>query len=186
MGDKSPAEIAAEVVLGLIRMSERRAQLIPNLSTVVRVVVEELDPNHGRDSSPTWWSDLPAWQHLDSFDRLRRSHDQMLVLEVQAGVIVQDLRGLINLRPVGSEDRPVGYSPARAHAELQRMALRRGEMISDAGKSERVLRPRLAPSTSWRLRAVLRQIIAQEAEAQEELVRLTELLTAPTDLRQSV
>lgn len=179
-------EVAMRVVVALIEMSEQRAQLIPHLSAVVRQVVEELDPDHERNTEPTWWQDLPVWQTLDSFDRLRRAHDQLLVLEVQAHEIVGDLKGMFALAAVGSPARPYGYTPARAHAELMRMALRRGEMLGDMAKAERLLRPRLKPATSKGLRAEIRVVIAQESEAQETRQRLLELLIPPTDLRQSV
>jgi hypothetical protein len=186
VGDESPREIAVRVVVALIEMAERRSRTIPNLTAAVEAAVGELDPDHLRDTSPTWFQDLPPWHQIDSFDRLRRAHDQLLVLEIQAGEIIYDLRGVFRLAAVGSAARPHGYTPARAHAELMRMALRRGEMLADLGKAERVLRPRLSGGTSRRLRAVLRAVIGQELAAREEQVRLTELLTPPTDLRQSV
>lgn len=174
------------VVVTLIEIAEQRARIVPGLSAVVRQAVVELDPREERDSSPTWWTDLPPWQSLDSFDRLRRAHDQLLVLEVQSEVVVQDLRGMFRLSEVGSPGRPFGYSPGRAHTELMRMALRRGEMLGDMAKSERMLRPKLQPATSKGLRAELRRVIAHEAVAQETRQRLSELLLQPTDLRQSV
>lgn len=173
------------VVVALIEMAENRALILPGLSATVRQVVEELDPAHDRDTSPTWWVDLPPWQALDSFDRLRRAHDQLAVLEVQAGIVVEDLRGMFRIAAVGTPGRPFGYTPARAHVELGRMALRRGEMLGDMAKAARLLRPRLTVPTSRSLAAGIRAVVAQESKAQETRQRLSELLIQPTDLRHS-
>lgn len=186
MDGPSPAEVAARVVVGLIEIAERRARVIPQLSAAVTDAVNELDPDGRRDSSPTWWSDLPPWTVLDSFDRLRRAHDQLVVLEVQAGIEVLDLRGFLVLAPVNTPARPYGHSPGRALAVLMSMARNRGQMLGDMAKAERVLRPRLAAATSAGLRSVLRTVIGQESIAQEERVRLAELLIPPTDLRHAV
>lgn len=185
VGAASPAEIAARVVVGLIEIAERRALLVPSLSAAVVVAVDELDPDRVRPSSPTWWVDLPPWTVLDSFDRLRRAHDQLLVLEVQAGEVVQDLRGLIMLAAVSSPARPLGYTPGKALAVLMRMGLRRAEMLGDMAKAERVLRPRLSRPTSAVLRRGMREMVRQELRAQDEKVRLQELLTPATDLREA-
>jgi hypothetical protein len=184
-GPASPAEIAATVVVKLIELADRRLTMMAGLTAVVTAAVDELDPHRERDTSPTWWQDLPPWHSLDSLDRLRRAHDQLLVLEVQSAEVVHDLRGLLNLAAVGSPARPHGWTPGRAHTEMMRLALRRGEMVRDASLAERVLRPKLTKPISAGLRNGLRALIAEESVAQEERVRLSELLTAPTDLRQT-
>lgn len=180
---RSPAEIAATVSVTLIALADQRQERIHALSTVVTQAVMELDPEHRRDHSPTWWQDLPAWQSLDSFDRFRRAHDQLVVLEVQAKFVTEDLRGGFALAPVGTPRRPVGYSPQRALTVLMQMALRRAEMLDDMEKAERLLRPKLRPETARGVRAQLRMVRGQEDEAHDQFVRLQELLTAPSDLR---
>lgn len=175
----SNAEVAARVVAGLLDMSDRRNGLMAGLSAVVRTAVDELDPGHERDSSPTWWVDLPPWARLDSFDRLRRAHDQLAVLEVQAGIVVQDLRGLIRLAPVGSPARPLGHSPAKAHADLVAMHARRAGILADLGKAERVLRPKLSRPTAAGLRGTLRILAVEQATAERDLLRLAGLLATP-------
>src|SRR5579875_3258812 len=113
----SAAEIAARIVATLLDLAEERAVMVDQLGGFVRQAVEELDPECLRDTDPTWWQDLPPWFRLDAFDRLRQAFDQIKVLEVQAGVVVHDLRGMLALRPVGSPERPIGYTPPRAHVE---------------------------------------------------------------------
>lgn len=178
VGVESPTEVAATVVVKLIEIAGRRAECIPDLSAAVRRAVDELDPEGVRDSSPTWWQDLPPGQYLDPFDRVRRAHDQLLVLEVQANDVVQDLRGFLSLTPAGGPGRPFGYSPARAHAVLERMALRRAEMLSDMGRAVRMLQPQLSKETAAALRSGIRAVADEESRAQVERVRLTELLSA--------
>lgn len=177
MAGATAGEIAARVVVGAIEMAERRAEIMPRLSAAVAKAVDELDPGHERDTSPTWWQDLPPWQHLDSVDRLRLAHDQLFVLEEQATGIVDDLRGFLRRAPAGSAERPHGYTPARAHFELCRLGLRRFEYVGDLRRGERVVRARLSrPVSAW-LREQIRSVGSVESLAGEERQRLTDLLS---------
>lgn len=165
MPGPSSAEIAARVVCALIDMSEQRGQRVEALSKVVARAVEEIDPTGERDHTPTWWQDMPAWMRLDAFDRFRRAHDQLAVLEAQASMVVQDLRGMLALKPVGSAERPVGYTPAKAHAALLAMAPRRAEMLEDLRKAERLLHAKMSKATAAAVRHELREIDRSEKRA---------------------
>lgn len=169
--DVSHREAVVRVVCALIEISEARARLMPSLSASVAEMVAELDPNHERSTVPTWWEDLPPWYKLDSFDKMRRAHDQLLVLDIQAGEIVYELRGLFR-----AQSAPSGWSPMRAHTELAGLAVRRKKLYKAIAGPERVLRPRVSPTTSALLRASLRALVAQEAAADETRQSLTELL----------
>lgn len=173
--DITPGEVAARVVVALIDASERRGELMTDLSQAVRVSVEELDPNHELNSDPTWWADHP-YVRPNAFYRLRLQHDQLLVLEAQAGEVVKDLRGGLGLRPVGSMERPVGYTPARAHGALLKMAQRRAQLLRDLRLTVRCLRPGLTAETAARLRWLLRAFESQEKVDQVQLARLGVML----------
>lgn len=173
--ETSAAEIAARVVAGLIDMAEQRAELMAQLSDAVRLAVDDADPDHLRDTQPTWLQDRPAWIRLDPLDRVRLAHDRLLVLEIQAREIVMDLRGMLALRPVGSPERPVGYTPARAHRESIEMAGRRAEILSELVNAERRLRASLQPVTSERLRKCIRALQQAEKDDTGRLARLSAL-----------
>lgn len=166
----SKAEIALRVVAALIDIAERRAEAMTGLSAAVQAAVDELDPNRTRDSRPTWWEDLPAWQRLDAFDRLRKAHDQLLLLEVQAGSVVDGLREMVAGRAAGS--------PLAAWTEMEGLAERRRGMLEDLSRAERGVRARLQPGTSSLLRSAGRWMCEEEDRAAAQRARLGDLLAA--------
>lgn len=152
------------VVAGLLELAELRAERLPALSGTVRQVVDELDPDHDRDTSPTWWQDRDPWVRLDAVDRLRYAHDDLLVLGAQEEAIIEDLR------------RSRGYSPGRAYRLLVEVAGRRREALERLYLAERRVRPRLAPDTAKSLSRARRVVQAGETDTAARMERLGRLL----------
>ena len=172
----SNAEITVRVIAGLIDLSERRAAIVAPLADLIRQAVDELDPDHVRDSRPTWLADLPRWARLDAFDRLRKATDDLRLLEVQAEEVIQDLRASFTVP--NPAHRALGLTPARAYEMLVRMAERRAELVTTMARSEKSLRPRLTKPTSAALRRALRRLGASETDAAGQRAALGFLLLA--------
>ena len=176
----SAVEVATRIVGTLLDLADDRARMVDQLGAVVRLAVEELDPDHERDTRPTWWQDRNPWARMDPLDRLRFGFDQIQVLEAQAGVVVNDLRGMLALRPVGSLERPIGYTPARAHTELLAMGRRRRQEFARMNLAERRLRANLTRATAGHIRGYVRDFEKQEAESEAAHARLSALLGEQT------
>ena len=179
-----PGEVAARVIVALVEMSERRAALLPPLTAAVELAVAEL--GDGRDTNPAWRQELNIWK-IDTFDRLRVAHDDLLILEAQAGDIVQGLRALLD----PTADHRSSLPPPRAHELLAGIADRRAVYLKRLGLAIRGLRPRLTDGTVARLRAAHRALVAEEANGRQLRGRIEVLLTfrahwtpsRPADLR---
>lgn len=168
--ERSPIEVAVLVIAGLIDGSERRAEAMAPLTAAVAAAVEELDPDHLRKTEPTWWQDLDPWARLDALDRLRLSHDNLLILEGQASEIVMGLRRMLAPRPV-----PVNYRAD--YARLCRMAEQRALHLDRLRLAERRLRSQLVPSTAAQLRDGRRALIVEEQRGARQRDRLGALLS---------
>ena len=179
----SPAEVAVRVIAALIEISEARAAAIVPLSALVALAVDELDPDHLRDTRPTWLQDLPPWARLDALDRLRRAHDQLLVLEVQAGTVTTDLRASLTIGTAHPAFRPLGLTPPKAHAMLIGMAERRSEILTAMGLAERCVRRRLTEATSVGLRAAMRVLEHEETAAAKQQARLSILIPGDSGIQ---
>lgn len=176
METPSPGEIAARVVAGLLQLAEDCAERVDELEVAVRQAVAEIDPLGARDPDPPWWPTPPGWKRLDGFTRFRSGLDRIKLLEVQTGVVISDLRGWLALRPVGTPERPVGYTPARAHAELLALATERAVLLEDMSLAERSVRADVTEATSTAVRAALRAFQGHEAAAGAQRARLSSLL----------
>ncbi len=168
----SPAEVSVRIVATLIDEAERRGAVMAALAPWVAAVVTELDPLGERDTSPGWWQSIPPWITPDSLDRLRRGADQLAEVEVRSTQIVADLRATLAARPALAR----ATSPAQAFWALDALVGPRAVLLDDMARAERVLRPRVAPTTSARLRRALRAAAVVEARAADERSRLVVLL----------
>lgn len=166
----SQHEVGLRVIAGLIDVAAEREGVVGRLSASVTQAVAELDPGRERNTDPTWWHDLPPWVKLDAVDRLRKAHDDLLVLEGQAAEVVAGLRAILGPSPVGR------ISPVRAHEMLCGMADRRIVYLGQMRLAERRVRPKLANSTGAALRAALREVTAGEERALQYRDRLGRLL----------
>lgn len=184
----SNAEIVARVIVGLISITEARAEDIEELSELVGTAVAQLDPKGVRDHAPCWWVDLPPWARLDSFDRLRKSHDDLLLVETQSAAIVEDLRWLLTPHPPGTAPPT---TPMRALTDLQALAEPRRTHLRDMEAALRQLRRgvRLTPDgdrvrlpldTYSKLRRTIHTLEDDEDEASVQRRKLAALLTLIT------
>ncbi|HET9691819.1 MAG TPA: hypothetical protein VFP61_11755 [Acidimicrobiales bacterium] len=165
MGVASAAEAQVRVIGHLLDIADRRGPLIAALTTATAAAVTELDPLHERDTVATWWRDLPPWARLDSFDRLRRGCDQIIVAEVQASAVAQDLRGLLDRRQPGTAERPLGLDPWQALDQLAVIAANRDTALGEMARAERGVHSRLTALCSAELRRQVRALQREEAEA---------------------
>ena len=168
--ERSAVEVAVLVIAGLIDGCERRAEAMAPLTAAVTTAVDELDPNHERDTSPTWWHDMDRWRRLDALDRLRLAHDSLYLLEEQAAEIALGLRAML-------APHPATFSYRDDHGRLCRMAEKRAVHIERLKLAEKRLRPRLLPATSAQLRQSRRVLIAEENRGGVQLARLSALLS---------
>lgn len=168
--DRSPVEVAVLVIAGLIDGSERRAEAMTPLSHAVSAAVEELDPAGERDMSPTWWREMDPWRRLDACDRLRLSHDNLLLLESQASDIIMGLRAMLTPH--------AGQFTYRAdHDRLCRMADQRAVHLDRMRLAEKRLRPKLTSETSALLSGSRRALLAEERRGKLQRARLGSLLS---------
>lgn len=168
--ERSAVEVAVLVIAGLIDGCERRAEAMAPLTDAVTATVDELDPNHERDTSPTWWHEMDRWRRLDALDRLRLAHDSLYLLEQQAAEIVMGLRAML-------APHPVTFSYRADHGRLCRMAEKRAVHIERLRLAEKRLRPKLQPATSGQLRQHRRALIVEENRGRLQLARLDALLS---------
>ena len=160
---ESRVEAMIRVVAGLLELAELRAERLPALSGAVRQVVDELDPDQVRDTSP--WRDRDPWVRLDAVDRLRYTHDDLLALGAQEAAILEELRAVSG-----------GYTPGKAYRLLVEVAVRRREALERLYLAERRVRPRLAPDTAKSLSRARRVVQAGEADTAARMERLGRLL----------
>lgn len=171
-------EVAVRVAGALLNIADRRLKLVYELGEAVRNAVEELDGD--RDTDPSWWQES-TYGRADSFDRLRRGFDDLILIETQAEEICRDLRRGLNVAQGlnGDEARP-SLTPVQANARLFRLALNRALYIHQMQLAERVLRPRMTRPISQRLRRSLTVIRDSERRAAFQRVELIELLAGVT------
>ena len=167
--ERSAVEVAVLVIAGLIDGCERRAEAMGPLSKAVARAVDELDPDHERDTAPTWLADLPRWAKLDALDRFRKSHDDLLVLEVQAHEIALGLHAML-------APHPVSFTYADDHRRLEVMAVQRSRHLELLRLAEKRLRPRLSADVSGDVRLARRALVAEEVRGSLQLARLRRLL----------
>lgn len=167
--ERNTIEVAVLVIAGLLDTAERRAETVTPLQSAIAAAVEELDPDHLRDTRPTWWVEMDRWARLDALDRLRYSGDQIFVLEAQAQEIADGLRDMLTPRPAGR------WTWREDYHTLCRIASERGVHLERLRLAERRLRPRLAVGTAAALRDARRRLVAEElcgARQRERLGRL--------------
>jgi hypothetical protein len=172
---RSPAEIAVRVVAKLIEIGDDRVQAMAGLAPAVRAVIFELDPDGTRDTTACWWQHLPPWVRLDSFDRLRRGYDGLVVIEAQADTIRVDLAGMLTMAPVGTPARPLGLSHWDAYRRLDMMAAVSRTHLTDMTRESRMITPRLTPAPATALRVGLRALDTHHRQATIERARLAVL-----------
>lgn len=170
----SPAWVAAVVVGGLIEAALGRDQLLRPLARIVATAVEELDPDGVRDRHQTWWVDLPPWARLDAYDRLRKSYEDLLLVEGQAEEVVGELRALGTKTVVGAH-RP--WTACRD--DLVMFAAQRRRALRSMRLAERRLRDRLSVGTAKELRRTVRVLEAFEASDAAHRETLSRLLALP-------
>lgn len=169
--DRSPIEVAVLVIAGLIDGCERRSEVMGPLTVAVRRAVAEIDPDRLRDTRPTWWQDLDPWARLDALDRLRLSHDNLLLLEEQAGEITMGLRSILTPHTAAA------YTYRQDHQRLVRMAAQRGVHLNRLRLAAKRLRPRLSDDVAAELSRCRREFLAQEKRGERQLHRLGALLS---------
>jgi hypothetical protein len=179
MGVASAAEAQVRVVAHLLDSADRRTPLVAALSKATAAAVAELDPLHERDTVATWWRDLPPYVRLDSFDRLRRGIDQIIVAEAQAGAVAQDLRGMLDQRPAGTPGRPLGLGPWQALARLAVIADGCDRALAEMASAERGLHAQLTPLCSAELRRQVRALQHEQQAAAADRQTLDALRASP-------
>ena len=175
MGPKSAIDVGVEVVAGLIAVAAQRERAIDTLRSAVEAVIEELDPANQRNRDATWFHDLDAWVRLDPFDRLRKSYEDLMLVEAQAADIVNGLRSMLNPMVVRADLRVL--TPRQAYEQLGRLAEHRAGNVKKLKNAERRVNQHLRPDTSKELRRALREIEEEEARGRSYRERLGRLLS---------
>lgn len=172
---KSAIEVGVEVVAGLIAVGAQRERVIDNLRVAVEAAVVELDPDGRRNRTPTWFVELDPWVKLDSYDRMRKSYEDLMLVEEQAAEIVAALRTMLTPHVVRADRRPL--TPRSAYDQLGRLAGRRADYATKLANAERRLRGRLRPETAAGLRRALRELRDEDRRGAVLRDRLGRLLT---------
>ena len=170
--DRSPVEVAVLVIAGLIDGCDRRAEAMIPLTAAVAAAVAELAG--GRNTAPTWRQELDPW-HLDALDRLRLAHDDLLILEAQAGEIVLGLRAM--LTPGARLTYGADYRRLTWMAEQRKMYLERLRLAENRLRRPAASRPALSHEVGEELSRARRLLVAEEARGSRQLHRLGSLLS---------